>query len=61
MHCSGFSAKVALHEAFEEGCVPAGVGLKVEVKGDRAAEDKSFLHGFDWKRMESENTMSVFQ
>ncbi|KAJ7076391.1 beta-lactamase-like protein [Mycena belliarum] len=35
MHCSGFHCKVALEAAFGEGCVPAGVGLKVEVLGDR--------------------------
>jgi len=35
MHCSGFQAKVALEEAFGEGCVPAGVGTKVEVSGSR--------------------------
>lgn len=42
MHCSGFNAKIALQEAFGEGCVPAGVGLKVEVKGDRMVDDKLF-------------------
>ncbi|KDR75785.1 hypothetical protein GALMADRAFT_97658 [Galerina marginata CBS 339.88] len=35
MHCTGFQAKIALEKAFGEGCVPAGVGLKVEVLGDR--------------------------
>ncbi|THV02358.1 hypothetical protein K435DRAFT_717149 [Dendrothele bispora CBS 962.96] len=35
MHCSGFASKVALEQAFGEGCVPAGVGLKVEVVGDK--------------------------
>lgn len=35
MHCSGFDSKIALQEAFGEGCVPAGVGLKVEVTADR--------------------------
>jgi len=34
MHCSGFNSKVALQEAFGEGCVPAGVGLKVQINGD---------------------------
>lgn len=42
MHCSGFNTKIALQKAFGEGCVPAGAGLKVEVKGDRAAGDKLF-------------------
>jgi len=42
MHCSGFNSKVALQTAFGEGCVPAGVGLKVEVKGDREADDNLF-------------------
>jgi len=35
MHCSGFNSKIALQDAFGEGCVPAGVGLKVEVTADR--------------------------
>jgi 7,8-dihydropterin-6-yl-methyl-4-(beta-D-ribofuranosyl)aminobenzene 5'-phosphate synthase len=38
MHCSGFKAKVALENAFGEGCVPAGVGIKIEIKGDEASE-----------------------
>ncbi|KAJ6625530.1 beta-lactamase-like protein [Mycena sp. CBHHK59/15] len=42
MHCSGFQAKVALEAAFGEGCVPAGVGLKVEVLGDRAVDERLF-------------------
>jgi len=40
MHCSGFQAKIALEDAFGEGCVPAGVGLKVEIVGDRAQDVK---------------------
>jgi len=40
MHCSGFNSKIALQTAFGEGCVPAGAGLKVEIKADRAADDK---------------------
>jgi 7,8-dihydropterin-6-yl-methyl-4-(beta-D-ribofuranosyl)aminobenzene 5'-phosphate synthase len=39
MHCSGFNSKVALQEAFGEGCVPAGVGLKIEIKGDWETRD----------------------
>jgi len=35
MHCSGFHSKIALEASFGEGCVPAGVGMKVEVTGDR--------------------------
>lgn len=42
MHCSGFSAKVALEAALGEGCVPAGVGIKVEVQGDREGERMIF-------------------
>ncbi|KAI0915798.1 hypothetical protein AcV5_003620 [Taiwanofungus camphoratus] len=38
MHCTGFAAKVALEAALGEGCVPAGVGIKVEVTGDRDGE-----------------------
>ncbi|KAE9411354.1 hypothetical protein BT96DRAFT_870041 [Gymnopus androsaceus JB14] len=40
MHCSGFAAKVALEEAFGEGTVPAGVGMRVEVIGDREHEER---------------------
>ncbi|KAJ7901945.1 hypothetical protein B0H14DRAFT_3080169 [Mycena olivaceomarginata] len=42
MHCSGFQAKVALEKAFGDGCVPAGVGMKVEVLGDREFDDRLF-------------------
>jgi 7,8-dihydropterin-6-yl-methyl-4-(beta-D-ribofuranosyl)aminobenzene 5'-phosphate synthase len=35
MHCTGFRAKVALAAAFGEGCVPAGVGIKVELSGTK--------------------------
>ena len=42
MHCSGFQAKTALEAAFGEGCVPAGVGLKVEIVGDRAQDANVF-------------------
>lgn len=35
MHCSGFQSKIALKAAFGEGCVPAGVGLKVVIVSDR--------------------------
>lgn len=40
MHCSGFQAKVALEKALGEGCVPAGVGHKVVILGDRAIDDR---------------------
>lgn len=42
MHCSGFQAKIALETAFGEGCVPAGVGLKVEIVGDRTQDSSLF-------------------
>ena len=42
MHCSGFQAKIALEAALGEGCVPAGVGLKVEIVGDRAQDANLF-------------------
>ena len=42
MHCSGFDAKVALERAFGEGCVPTGTGVKVDVIGDTAAEQRIF-------------------
>lgn len=42
MHCSGFQSKLALEVAFGEGCVPAGVGLKVDVLGDRERDKELF-------------------
>lgn len=42
MHCTGFSAKVALQEAMGEGCVPAGTGIRVDVVGDDEAEKRIF-------------------
>lgn len=38
MHCSGFQSKIALQHALGEGCVPAGVGMKVEIRGDREGD-----------------------
>lgn len=38
MHCSGFAVKTALEHALGEGCVPASVGHRFEVTGDREAE-----------------------
>src|SRR5207302_1738236 len=40
MHCSGFQSKIALEKAFGEGCVPAGVGHKFEVMGDRVHDER---------------------
>ena len=40
MHCSGFCAKVALKDTFGEGCVPVGVGNKIEVQGDKLHDNK---------------------
>jgi len=42
MHCSGFQSKIALEKAFGEGCVPAGVGLKVNLVADDGAEDRMY-------------------
>jgi 7,8-dihydropterin-6-yl-methyl-4-(beta-D-ribofuranosyl)aminobenzene 5'-phosphate synthase len=38
VHCTGFNGKVALEKAFGKGCVPAGVGMKIDVLGDEGAE-----------------------
>ncbi|KAF9565513.1 hypothetical protein CPC08DRAFT_704501 [Agrocybe pediades] len=46
MHCSGFYAKIALEKAFGDGCVPAGVGLKVEVVGDKELEKRLFVASY---------------
>jgi len=42
MHCSGFRTKVALENALGEGCVPAGVGHRVDIIGNK--DDESLLH-----------------
>ncbi|EMD37544.1 hypothetical protein CERSUDRAFT_50292 [Gelatoporia subvermispora B] len=42
MHCSGFAAKIALESVLGEGCVPAGVGIKVDVQGNREEEQTVF-------------------
>ncbi|KAK2463193.1 hypothetical protein APHAL10511_004848 [Amanita phalloides] len=44
MHCSGFRTKVALESALGEGCVPAGVGHRVEIVGNRDDESKLFSY-----------------
>ncbi|KAI9569745.1 beta-lactamase-like protein [Boletus coccyginus] len=40
MHCSGFQSKIALERAFGDGCVPGGVGMKVEIRGDREGDTR---------------------
>jgi 7,8-dihydropterin-6-yl-methyl-4-(beta-D-ribofuranosyl)aminobenzene 5'-phosphate synthase len=42
MHCSGFQSKIALEAAFGERCVPAGVGVRVDVVGDRERDKELF-------------------
>lgn len=42
MHCTGFQAKIALEKALGEGCVPAGVGHKVNIVGSRTDEEMLF-------------------
>lgn len=42
MHCSGFRTKVALEAALGEGCVPAGVGHRVQIVGNRDDDVKLF-------------------
>lgn len=42
MHCTGFNAKVKLEEALGEGCVPAGVGIKVTVEADPQNEARLY-------------------
>ncbi|KAF7361803.1 7, 8-dihydropterin-6-methyl-4-(Beta-D-ribofuranosyl)-aminobenzene-5'-phosphate synthase [Mycena venus] len=42
MHCSGFQCKLELEKAFGDGCVPAGVGMKVDVLGDREFDKRLF-------------------
>ncbi|BEI84996.1 hypothetical protein CcaverHIS002_0503970 [Cutaneotrichosporon cavernicola] len=40
LHCTGFAPRAALAEAFGDRCVPSGVGIKVVVQGDDAADAK---------------------
>ncbi|KAI0312977.1 beta-lactamase-like protein [Amylostereum chailletii] len=40
MHCTGLPAKCALVNELGEGCVPAGVGIKVVVGGNEADDDR---------------------
>ncbi|KAF5393477.1 hypothetical protein D9757_000677 [Collybiopsis confluens] len=47
MHCTGFVAKVALEQAFGEGVVPAGVGVRVEVIGDQEHDKRLAPAVFD--------------
>ncbi|KAF8638023.1 hypothetical protein AX16_010655 [Volvariella volvacea WC 439] len=42
MHCSGFQSKLALEEALGDGCVPAGVGHRIEITGDREHDARLF-------------------
>jgi len=32
LHCTGLAAKVALANAFREGCVAAGVGMRARIE-----------------------------
>lgn len=40
MHCTGFEAKVALHDALGDGCIPAGTGVRIDVAGDQAMDER---------------------
>jgi len=42
MHCSGFNAKAALQAEFGEACVPAGVGMRVDIVGERERDGELF-------------------
>ena len=48
MHCSGFAVKCALEEAFGEGCVPAGVGIKISIESTEAEilQDERLIGSF---------------
>ena len=38
LHCTGMEARAMLRHALADGCVPAGVGMKVVVQDDEAEE-----------------------
>ena len=40
MHCTGFQAKIALEKALGEGCVPTGVGHRVDIVGNRGDDER---------------------
>ncbi|KAL1724101.1 beta-lactamase-like protein [Schizophyllum commune] len=40
MHCTGFQAKIALEKALGEGCVPTGVGHRVDIVGNREDDER---------------------
>ncbi|KAF9012427.1 beta-lactamase-like protein [Cyathus striatus] len=42
MHCTGFQAKIALEKVFGEGCVPAGVGHRIDIEGNLEHESMLF-------------------
>jgi len=48
MHCSGFRTKVALATAFGGGCVPAGVGHRAVIIGNR--DEEPLLHSTVYKK-----------
>ena len=39
LHCTGLGPRGMLRDALGEACIPAGVGMKVVVEGDEAADD----------------------
>ncbi|KAF4599774.1 hypothetical protein EYR40_006875 [Pleurotus pulmonarius] len=40
MHCSGMAVKIALEKEFGQACVPAGVGVKIQLDGDRTMDSR---------------------
>ena len=38
LHCTGLEARGMMRDALGEGCIPAGVGMKVVIQGDEAAD-----------------------
>ncbi|KAG9221021.1 hypothetical protein CCMSSC00406_0002379 [Pleurotus cornucopiae] len=43
MHCSGMAVKIALEKEFGQACVPAGVGVKIQLDGDRTVDNAAWL------------------
>ncbi|KAH7339866.1 beta-lactamase-like protein [Rhizoctonia solani] len=43
MHCTGFSAKLALAQALGDACVPAGTGMCIEFKGSDSQADERLM------------------
>jgi len=47
LHCTGLEPRAKLRDALGDACIPAGVGMKVVLKGEETAEEA--LDGLELK------------